>query len=324
MCSQPAASVRPAAAERRGALRRYTRGVSGEADARDPDPGGEPGPAERSAEREELRLLALDVASEAAELAARRRAEGVRIAATKSSLTDVVTEADREVEALVRGRLARERPRDGFLGEESGSLAGSSGLSWIVDPIDGTVNYLYGLPHCAVSVAVAAGRVDAEADPVEHEALAGAVVNIMTGEAFSAARGGGARCGERRLAVSRTAELSRALVATGYPYGPELRRQQARTWAAFAGEVRDLRRMGAAALDLCAVADGRVDLYFERDIKPWDHAAGALVAREAGALVKGLGERREGRDMVLAGAAPLVEAFEPVLRAALRRADALG
>ena len=159
----------------------------------------------------ELLDLARSVALEAAELAAKRRREGVEVAATKSTVVDVVTEADREVERLVLGRLQDARPQDGVLGEEGTSVPSTSGFTWVVDPIDGTVNYLYGIPHYGVSIAL----VEGDPDPLTWTAQVGVVVNPATGETFTAERGAGAWCGERRLHVADPPPLELALVATG-------------------------------------------------------------------------------------------------------------
>lgn len=164
------------------------------------------------------RTLALD----AAELAARRRREGVEVADTKSSPVDVVTAVDREVEALIRARIAEARPGDGFFGEESDAGASTSGLTWIVDPIDGTVNYLYGIPHYAVSIAV----VEGEPDPQTWTALAGCVVNPATGETFTATAGGGAFLGSAPIRVAEPVALELALVGTGFAYAAATRAEQ--------------------------------------------------------------------------------------------------
>lgn len=230
------------------------------------------------------------------------------MAGTKSSPVDVVTEADRETEALIRSLLADARPDDGFFGEESGARVGSSGLTWIVDPIDGTVNYLYGIPHYAVSIAV----VEGEPDPLTWSALAGAVLNPASGELFTATLGGGARLGDAPIHVAGQVELSQALVGTGFAYDSLVRAEQGDVVARLLSSVRDIRRMGTASLDLCFVASARYDAYFERTLSPWDHAAGALIAREAGATVT-------GRD----GAAPsssLILAANPSIAAELERA----
>jgi myo-inositol-1(or 4)-monophosphatase len=246
----------------------------------------------------DLLRVATTVAVEAAGLAARRRAEGVSVAATKSSLVDVVTHTDREVEEFLRARLAELRPGDGFLGEEGAENGSATGLTWVVDPIDGTVNFLYGIPQWAVSVAVVEG------DPVpgSWRALAGCVVNPLSGETWTASRGGGAWLGDQRLRPSSPATLAESLVATGFSYEAERRVEQVAAVGRLIGQVRDLRRQGAASLDLCAVAAGRLDGYVERGLKPWDHAAGALVAEEAGVVVRGTDESAEGGRLTFAAA----------------------
>ncbi|NLT25094.1 MAG: inositol monophosphatase [Microbacteriaceae bacterium] len=244
--------------------------------------------------------LALALAQEAGELIAARRAEGVEVAATKTTIVDVVTAADREAEQLLRDRLARLRPDDGFYGEESDPTAGGTGLTWVVDPIDGTVNYLYGIPNYAVSIAVVTG--DPARDPAEFETIAGVVLAPAAGECYAAVRGGGATLNGAPIGVGDgPAELAQTLLATGYAYEPETRRLQAEIWLALAGVVRDVRRMGAASLDLCGVASGRLDAYFEIGLKPWDWAAGALIAREAGAEVSGWSGEAESRGMLVCG-----------------------
>jgi myo-inositol-1(or 4)-monophosphatase len=258
---------------------------------------------------EALLAVARVIAIEAGDLASRRRSEGVQVAASKSSLEDVVTLADRETEALIRGRLAEARGDDGFFGEESGAGSGSSGLTWIVDPIDGTVNYLYGIPHYAVSIAV----VEGEPDPATWRALAGVVINPASGELFTAADGGGAHLGDRAIAVAPPVELSQALVGTGFAYLAAIRAEQAAVLAGLIDQVRDIRRMGTASLDLCAVACGRLNAYYERQLSPWDHAAGALIAREAGARVGGLRGAAASREFVLAGQPTMAARLEDAL-----------
>lgn len=257
----------------------------------------------------ELLALAQDTAVRAGELARRRRAEGVEIAASKSSPEDVVTAADRETEALIRGLLADARPGDGFYGEESTATTGTSGLTWVVDPIDGTVNYLYGIPFYAVSIAV----VEGDADPASWTALAGAVRNPALDELFSARAGGGAELNGRRLRVTTGVPLSLAMVGTGFSYDARRRTRQATVLHGLIGRVRDVRRMGAASLDLCSVAAGRLDLYYERGLQPWDHAAGGLIAAEAGARVGALGDDRAGISLLIAAAPDLYAAAEPVI-----------
>ncbi|PPF77558.1 inositol monophosphatase [Subtercola sp. Z020] len=255
--------------------------------------------------------IARSVATDAAALAARRRAEGVEVAASKSSAEDIVTFADREVEAFIRRSLLAARPDDGFFGEESTDSAtrGTSGLTWVVDPIDGTVNYLYGIPAYNVSIAV----VEGEPDPSTWRALAGCVVNPVVGEVFTATDAGGAFLGRVPLRVNGPTELSQALVATGFAYSAEVRAQQGLVLAELLPQVRDIRRIGAAALDLCYVAAGRWDAYFERGLKPWDHAAGALVAREAGAVVTGFDGAPASVEFTLAAEPGLAARLEPLL-----------
>ncbi len=225
-----------------------------------------------------LEALAIDIAREAGALARRRRTQGVAIAATKSSIADIVTEADREVETLIRARLATERPGDGFLGEESGAERGTTEITWVVDPIDGTVNYAYGIPAYAVSIAVVRG----EPRPGEWEALAGVVFSPSTGELFHASRGAGASLDGQRIEVNDQPSPAGALLATGFGYNPATHASDLARVARVMPMARDLRRIGAASLDLAYVAAGRFDGYFERGLQPWDHAAGALLVEEAG------------------------------------------
>lgn len=226
----------------------------------------------------DLEAIAIAIAREAGDLARARRDVGVAIAATKSALADIVTEADREVEALIRARLKAERPDDGFLGEESGAEAGGSGITWVVDPIDGTVNYAYGIPTYAVSIAAVSG------DPVPEswKALAGAVHNPVTGEMFHAARGEGAWSDEVRLAVNTDVGGAGALIGTGFGYDPATHAGDLALVERVMPIARDLRRAGAASLDLASVAAGRLDAYYERGLQPWDLAAGSLLVTEAG------------------------------------------
>lgn len=253
---------------------------------------------------DELQQLAVDIAREAGALARRRRDDGVRIAATKSALADIVTEADREVEQLIRDRLTQARPDDGFLGEESGAERGTSGVTWVVDPIDGTVNYAYGIPHYAVSIAAVSG----EPTPEAWTAETGVVYTPAVDELFHATRGGGAWLGSQRLAVSTVADAG-ALLATGFGYDPATHAGDLERVRRVMPLARDLRRAGAASLDLAFVAAGRLDGYFERGLWPWDHAAGALLVTEAGGVVTGAPDGRSGgrpgRDMTIAANADL-------------------
>ena len=235
---------------------------------------------------EDLQAIAIEIAREAGELARRRRSAGFQIAATKSAVADIVTEADREVEALIRSRLADARPGDGFLGEESGSSVApgpQTDITWVVDPIDGTVNYAYGIPAYSVSIAAVRG----EPTPGSWEALAAVVFNPVSGELFHAASGSGAWLAGERLAVNAAPTAAGALLATGFGYDPATHAGDLARVARVMPLARDLRRMGSAALDLAFVASGRLDGYFERGLQPWDHAAGALLVVEAGGLVGG-------------------------------------
>lgn len=259
----------------------------------------------------ELGDLARRAAVSAGDLVRERRPERVGVEATKSSPTDVVTAMDRASEALIREAIAAERPDDAVLGEEYGASGPSpTGLTWVVDPIDGTVNYLYGLPAYAVSVAVVAG------DPTTDGAwttVAGCVHNPVTGQVWTATLGGGAWAGERRLALGEGPPLSAALVATGFGYDAGRRAGQARVLADVLPAVRDIRRLGACAIDLCLVAEGVVDAYYERGVHAWDMAAGRLVVTEAGGVVTGLGGMPAGEAMVVAGSPRTVQALREVL-----------
>jgi myo-inositol-1(or 4)-monophosphatase len=255
-----------------------------------------------------LLALAVEVAREAARLVADGRASAAEHVDVKSSPVDVVTAVDTAAEELVVSRLLAARPEDGVLGEEGASRAGSSGVRWIVDPIDGTVNFLYDLPAYAVSIAA----------EVDGEIRAGAVLNVSTGELFTATLGGGARLstpagGEVPLAGSRPPSLEQTLVATGFGYRVEQRRRQGAVVAELLPRVRDIRRFGSSALDLCAAAAGRVDAYYELDLKPWDHAAAALIAAEAGLVVTGLPGTPFAEPMVIAAAPTIAEPFVALL-----------
>jgi myo-inositol-1(or 4)-monophosphatase len=242
---------------------------------------------------DELLDLALAVAREAGELVRTHREVGVRVAATKTSVTDVVTEADRASEALVLERILAVRPDDGVLCEEGSDTAGTSGVRWVVDPIDGTVNYLYGLPQYAVSIGV-------EVDGVVQ---VGVVVNAATGDEYAAVRGRGATRNDRPIEVRASRPLDRSVVSTGFNYELAIRKRQATAVARLLVEVADIRRFGSCALDLCALASGHSDGYVEEGCMPWDHAAGGLIAEGAGAVVQVL-QGASGRALVVAAPAP--------------------
>nr|MDQ2699229.1 inositol monophosphatase [Actinomycetota bacterium] len=253
--------------------------------------------------------LARDIAVRASEFALDARRAGVKVAATKSTPTDIVTAVDRDTETLIRSLILEARPDDGIVGEEDATHVGTSGIDWVVDPIDGTVNFLYGVPAWAVSIAVVEGADAAGAtlDGTGGTTLAGVVVNPVTGELFEASAGGGARLAGRKLAVNPHVTLSSALVGTGFSYAADRRREQAAVLLELLPLVRDIRRIGSAALDLCALAAGRLDAFYERGLNPWDHAAGALIAREAGARVSGPGGERENAELLVAAAPGLYD-----------------
>ena len=228
----------------------------------------------------------------------RGAAQGV---ATKSSPTDLVSEADHAAEAAIAEILAAECPDDALLSEEGAGGAGTSGRRWVVDPLDGTTNYLYRFPSWAVSVAL----------EDDEGALVGIVHDPLAGETFSAQRDGGAALNGEPIAVNDHAELATALVGTGFGYDPDVRAGQADIVRRALPHIRDIRRAGAAALDLCSVACGRLDGYFERGLNHWDFAAGALIVREAGGEVLPLEGGRPG----LAAAGPrLVRALADLVR----------
>ncbi|MDP9117748.1 MAG: inositol monophosphatase [Actinomycetota bacterium] len=225
----------------------------------------------------ELEAFAVELAQGAAESLAGRDMAGLAVS-SKSTSTDLVTQADRDTEAWLIGQILRRRPSDSVLGEEGGQCQGSSGVRWLIDPIDGTVNFVLGIPQFAVSVAAEVGGT----------VVAGAVANPASGEVFHAHLGGGARLGERLLRGPRGVELAQAVIGTGFSYRPAVRARQIAVIARLLPDIADMRRMGAASLDLCAVASGRLDGYFEAGLNPWDYAAGILIATEAGCAVTGL------------------------------------
>ena len=235
------------------------------------------------------------------------------VVATKSSPVDIVTAVDRDTETLIRSLILEARPDDGIVGEEDATHIGTSGLDWVVDPIDGTVNFLYDIPAWAVSIAVVEG---AGGGAIGGTTIAGVVVNPVTGELFEATAGGGARLSGRELAVNAAVPLGGALVGTGFGYAAERRREQAAVLLELLPKVRDIRRVGSAALDLCAVAAGRLDAYYERGLNAWDYSAGALIAREAGARLGGLRGGRESSELLIAAAPGLYEELAGALREA--------
>lgn len=227
----------------------------------------------------------------------------VEVMHTKSSPTDVVTAMDTASERLLRTTLLGARPDDGFLGEEGSDDVGTSGVRWVVDPIDGTVNYLYDIPQYAVSIAA----------ELDGEVVVGVVHNPVSGETFTALRGGGAWLNGDAIRISAQTELSLALVGTGFGYSAERRARQAEVAAALLPLVRDIRRFGSAALDLCFLACGRYDAYYEQGLNPWDLAAGGLVASEAGAQLGGAHGAPAGSPLVIAASPALFDALHELV-----------
>ncbi|RLT43807.1 MAG: inositol monophosphatase [Chloroflexi bacterium] len=218
-----------------------------------------------------LGLLASAIAREAGALLL-DGFEGTRTVEAKTTPTDAVTEMDRASEALIVRRILEVRPDDGILAEEGAARDGRTGVRWVIDPLDGTVNYLYRRPDFAVSIAA----------EVAGEVVAGAVFAPARAELFAATLGGGATLNGVPIRPSGEARLAHALCGTGFGYDAEVRRAQGAVLARVIHEVRDVRRAGSAALDLCAIACGRLDTYYERGLQPWDAAAAALIVREAG------------------------------------------
>ncbi|GAA6525708.1 inositol monophosphatase family protein [Intrasporangium sp. DVR] len=274
-------------------------------------------PAEpSSAVLEELERLCVDLAVAAARLIRDERPQQVGVAATKTTDTDVVTIMDQRSEELLHRLIRGARPDDGILGEEGADVLGTSGLTWVIDPIDGTVNYLYEIPAYAVSVAVVTGDARTEGG---WRALAGAVADPSRELVHHARRGGGAwtvpesapapgsPTRARRLAVSTEERLGRSLLATGFGYDADVRARQAEVLRSVLPQVRDIRRIGSAALDLVRVADGSVDAYAESGLNAWDLAAGWVIVEEAGGVVLGRRGHRPGKALTVAAGPALVQ-----------------
>jgi myo-inositol-1(or 4)-monophosphatase len=247
--------------------------------------------------------LAESIAREAGDMLLAKRPTMSEVVETKSSPTDVVTALDKASEDLIRARVLAARPGDRILGEEGGEAGGDSGVRWIVDPVDGTVNFLYGLPEWAVSIAV----------EVDGQVVAGVVNVVPRGEVFTAALGEGAWLGGERLRCNTGVPLAQALVSTGFGYLRSRRAVQAQVLASVLPNVRDIRRGGSCAVDLCSVACGRVDAYYERGTNYWDHAAAGLIAAEAGARVGGLHGRPYGVEFTMCAAPGLFEELHDLL-----------
>jgi myo-inositol-1(or 4)-monophosphatase len=251
-----------------------------------------------------LLALATDVATRAARLLVDGQGRERILVETKSSRTDMVTEMDRASEQLIVRELLTARPDDGIVGEEGSARTGTSGVRWLVDPIDGTTNYLYGFPGWSVSIA-------AEDD---EGVVAGVVVDPSHRDVFSAARGGGARRNGEPIRCSAQTVLAETLVGTGFNYQADQRRRQAEVLVTLLPQVRDIRRMGSASVDLCSVACGRVDAYYERGVSWWDIAAGSLIAAEAGAVVSSLDGGPVTGDSVMALAPGVAASLSELLR----------
>ncbi|HEY4377944.1 MAG TPA: inositol monophosphatase family protein [Acidimicrobiales bacterium] len=249
----------------------------------------------------------LAVARPLAEEAGRQLLEalaGERTISTKTTGTDLVTEMDAWAEEFVTAGLLAARPDDSVRGEEGADHRGTSDVTWWVDPIDGTVNYVHGLPGFNVSIAA----------DVDGETMAGVVVSPLHHDVFWAGRGMGAFRNDERISASATTEVSKAVVGTGFSYESERRRRQAEIVAAVIGDIADIRRDGAAAIDLCWVACGRLDAFWETGLNRWDHAAGVLIASEAGAICTDL----DGGPVSQAFALAAPPALHPGLQALLR------
>ncbi|MDB1088802.1 inositol monophosphatase family protein [Streptomyces sp. ACA25] len=259
-----------------------------------------------------LKTELLDLAAEAAERAGRLLRDGrpadLGVAATKSSPIDVVTEMDIAAEKLITDLISEHRPQDAVLGEEGGASAGTSGVRWIIDPLDGTVNYLYGLPNWAVSIAA----------ELDGDLIAAVVAAPMRGETYRAVRGGGAQlCADgaepRTMRPRPAPPLDQALIGTGFNYVTTVRTGQAAVAQQLIPRVRDIRRSGSAAIDLCDVGGGRLDGFYERGLAPWDLAAGDLIAREAGALTGGRVGRRPDGDLTVAASPGVFAELQPLV-----------
>jgi myo-inositol-1(or 4)-monophosphatase len=258
---------------------------------------------------------ALGIAVDAARAASSLLVERFRSPATglraKSSATDLVSDADERAEETIVRFIRSKRPDDALVAEEGSAAQGRSGIRWFVDPLDGTINYLYGIPHWAVTICCAD----------RDGALAGVVLDPLRDELFTAVRGAGASLWDKPLRVTTKRELASALVATGFGYVAESRRSQARIIDGVLGEIRDIRRAGAASLDLAYVAAGRVDAYFEAVDKPWDWMAGALLVREAGGRVSELQPADTALPNIVASGPALHDALNRLLAEAVQKAQ---
>lgn len=259
-----------------------------------------------------LRDLASEIAVAAGDLLASRLHDDRSHVSTKSTGTDMVTEMDAASERLIVDRIRRARPDDSIVGEEGAAVTGGSAIRWVIDPLDGTTNYLYRLPGWNVSVGV----------EIDGTPVAGAVSIPSTDDLFAAGSGLGATRNGVAIAVPDAAPLATALVGTGFSYEPGVRERQAVNVSRLIGRVRDIRRFGAAAADLCAVGCGRLDAYVESGLAPWDHSAGTIIAREAGARVAVTEEHPLPGTLVIAAHPARWDEFVTLLRdAGIMRSD---
>lgn len=269
-----------------------------------------------------LEEFAVDCAAAAGAFIEEARPAELRVA-TKSSETDPVTQMDSAAERLLRERIAAARPDDACHGEEEEATRGTTGLTWVIDPIDGTVNYVYGYPFYSVSVAVVTGDVTT---PGAWRPVAGAVAHPRAGLVYHARRGGGAFARDASgrdepVRVSGAVDLPTSLIATGFGYDADKRRAQGKALVPVLPRVRDIRRGGSAALDLCHVASGLLDGYYEMGINAWDMAAGWLILTEAGGLLTGLDGRPPSPDLIVGAGQPLHQALHDLVAEALAAFD---
>ncbi len=253
--------------------------------------------------------VARTLATEAGRIVAAGRTADLRVTDTKSSDIDIVTQVDIACEDFLRTRIAELRPNDAILGEEGADVPGTSGVTWVLDPIDGTVNYLYGLPHFAVSV----GAVTGPANPDEWTQEAGAVFEGGDKVLWSAARGEGAWRDGVQIEPHQGPPLSATLLGTGFQYIAKRRALQGAVVTRMLSEVRDIRRLGSCSVDLCLAAAGTLDAYYEHGLGAWDHAAAGLIAREAGLRVEGLNGNPANGELLIAAPANLFDALYDAL-----------
>jgi myo-inositol-1(or 4)-monophosphatase len=284
-------------------------------------PSGQPDATELA----DLEHLCVELAVTAGTFIRDERPDRLGVAQTKTTDTDVVTVMDRRSEELLHRLILEARPDDGILGEEGADVAGTSGLTWVIDPIDGTVNYLYDIPAYAVSVAVVVGNASGEgtwspvagaiSDPslrlVHHASRGSGAWTTSTADSVAGQDGARVRRPPRRLAVSSEHRLGRTLLATGFGYAAEVRARQAEILTRVLPQVRDIRRIGSAALDLVRVADGSVDAYAESGLNAWDLAAGWLIVEEAGGVVVGR-DGAPGKALTVAAGPALVDQLRPL------------